>query len=1767
MMLLAGLLTATVLEAASVPLAWNANTEPDLGGYKVYFGLQSRDYDYCLDVGNVIEYNVEGLTAGETYYFCLTAYDQFGNESDYSEEVAIDVIDNDPPEVSSVVCTLNDMLRVTFNEIVEKASAEFPSNYQIDNGIVVNRAERQADRRTVHLFTTQHPNGNFNLTVSNVRDSAAVFNEIVPVATPYSFSGNDEIPPRVIGVNLLSMEYLQIIFNEPMDRASVETIANYSFYPQVQVESITLDNSYSQVLLHTSAHDAAQVYTLTIANVKDGYSMPNTIVRWDTTYSWKSSDNTAPNLVAARAVNANTVTVEFSEALNTVSAQTAGHYSLSQNGSQIAVSSAVLDGTARIVTLTTAAMAQGELTVTVTDVGDDAAPSNLMASASLAFSYTPPDHTAPAVASHEFTGPNLLKVTFSEPVTAASAEQLGNYSITPATNIEAVTLSADGQTVLIQTAMHNSNSYQLSISHVADAAGNIIVSNTLVNYSYTVPDGTPPELISTAMHGADLLELIFSEPLERTTAETAANYSITPALPVNSAVLVGDDLDRVYLQTGTHNTGIEYTVAVSQVLDKASHPNVIDANTTSQYRYTVEDHTAPELSSVELIGTAFIKVTFSEPVEEASATQAANYQFTPSVQIQEISIDASLQTVFIRTADHQPGTTYSLTVHNVKDLSASSNQISTGNTMPYLCQSLDNSPPAMVRADILSAETVEILFTEPVDAASAIQVANYVISNGVTVQNVAISDARTSVFLTTSAHARDSYTVTVSNIKDASAAGNVIAANSRMSYQFIPADNIAPFLVAAELVSPTMLELRFNEPLNRRSAENKENYSINRSVTVERAILTDDGMRVLLQTSAHLPGNYTINLDNLADGSAAANLIAPNTTGQYLYETQDTTPPEIVSAILNDGNRLVIYFSEALDAATANDISHYQVNNGVVIKSAILTSYLDHVILETSDHAAGDYKLTVNGINDASTAKNPIAAYSQINYAWNPPDVEKPRLVSVEPFGATSLKVTFNEAVHQSEAQDIANYSIDPAVTLSNAVLSADLNVVWLTTAAHNAGNHTLTVINVRDRAMTPNAIGSDNQATYSYNPPDTVPPELSSAAMSVSPYVLTLVFDEALSSDEATKVENYQITPNIEITEANLTWDQKTVKLETSQHQPNITYTVSIQHLKDRAPIPNALSAPIQYQYQYTPPDKDAPQLTSVKVMGTYEIELAFNEPLDKVSAENRNNYRIEYGVEINRAELDQSMKRVTLETTAHVPQMTYTMVVQGIMDRAPLPNKITPAQKMEYAMSVSGGSADATAPAVSRIELISSSAIDVIFTKQVSKASAENKNNYIVSGLTVKSATLDTHLVRVHLETSPHEDGMDYTLRVNNISDVTASANTMTGANEVSYLLKSGLAVSSLSRYNYELCGFAAENRCYVDRDYTFSQIPTMLNGCVQIVTSNSLEDKTSAADNFLAFELSQEATLYIAYDQRQSERPAWLSDWRVTGEQIVNNHSVVYTVLSKTYAKGRVVLGGNQATEDDNMYLAFIKAQAGSRSFVASMNKAAYRVERLAVGDAYYIDRDYTVAQLPKQLEDMLWLQTANDDKTDQSEDFLRFQLHGSATVYVAYDARIANVPVWLDDYDKTILQIVDSRGMAFDVYARDYKKGEVVLGGNEGTADDNMYLLLIAPDASADDADADAAPGQFDVFQNYPNPFNPTTTITFMVQKPGHVRLRIYNVIGQLVRELVDEEMDAGVVHHVVWDGTDRKGISVASGMYFYRLEQGHFAKTNRMILVR
>jgi hypothetical protein len=152
------------------------------------------------------------------------------------------------------------------------------------------------------------------------------------------------------------------------------------------------------------------------------------------------------------------------------------------------------------------------------------------------------------------------------------------------------------------------------------------------------------------------------------------------------------------------------------------------------------------------------------------------------------------------------------------------------------------------------------------------------------------------------------------------------------------------------------------------------------------------------------------------------------------------------------------------------------------------------------------------------------------------------------------------------------------------------------------------------------------------------------------------------------------------------------------------------------------------------------------------------------------------------------------------------------------------------------------------------------------------------------------------------------------------------------------------------------------------------------------------------------------------------------------------------------------------------------------------------------------------------------------------------------------------------------------------------------GSLGFSGDPAYLQIRRADAGTETAlptfyDADARmlvayperPGSFEAAvvsapyalplvtqvtlrPNAPNPFNPRTRIVYEIPAPGPVSLRVFDLHGRLVTTLFEGRSDRGV-HEVVWEGTDASGLSVASGVYYYRLDHPEGARTRKMLLLR
>ena len=128
---------------------------------------------------------------------------------------------------------------------------------------------------------------------------------------------------------------------------------------------------------------------------------------------------------------------------------------------------------------------------------------------------------------------------------------------------------------------------------------------------------------------------------------------------------------------------------------------------------------------------------------------------------------------------------------------------------------------------------------------------------------------------------------------------------------------------------------------------------------------------------------------------------------------------------------------------------------------------------------------------------------------------------------------------------------------------------------------------------------------------------------------------------------------------------------------------------------------------------------------------------------------------------------------------------------------------------------------------------------------------------------------------------------------------------------------------------------------------------------------------------------------------------------------------------------------------------------------------------------------------------------------------------------------------------------------------------IRNATNGTPARNQFLEVVysffEDPTSGDITDAEI-PKATTLSDNFPNPFNPVTRIAFGLKEKGHVKMRVYDVSGRLVRVLVDEIREAGA-YEVLWDGNNNEGRSTASGIYFCRMEAADYERTLKMVLLR
>jgi chitodextrinase len=240
----------------------------------------------------------------------------------------------------------------------------------------------------------------------------------------------------------------------------------------------------------------------------------------------------------------------------------------------------------------------------------------------------------------------------------------------------------------------------------------------------------------------------------------------------------------------------------------------------------------------------------------------------------------------------------------------------------------------------------------------------------------------------------------------------------------------------------------------------------------------------------------------------------------------------------------------------------------------------------------------------------------------------------------------------------------------------------------------------------------------------------------------------------------------------------------------------------------------------------------------------------------------------------------------------------------------------------------ADGSPPTLISVSPASPIELIVVFSEPVEETSAENVSNYQVNqGVDVLSASLHADQVTVSLTTTPHVEGLLYTITINGVRDRAAEPNLIAPNTSYDYELQPQLLVTELSPAGYQADYLQVNDEYYIDRTYTITSLPGDKTECLWIKTAN--DDKFNEEEEFLTFTINTDADIYVGYDDRATSLPLWITNsFADTGQVVeVTDAASPLHLWVRHFPAGAVSLGGNMAPGADgpeSMYIVFLKAE---------------------------------------------------------------------------------------------------------------------------------------------------------------------------------------------------------------------------------------------------
>lgn len=415
-----------------------------------------------------------------------------------------------------------------------------------------------------------------------------------------------------------------------------------------------------------------------------------------------------------------------------------------------------------------------------------------------------------------------------------------------------------------------------------------------------------------------------------------------------------------------------------------------------------------------------------------------------------LEVDSHGKTAGITTTEAKPFNAYEISINT---LVPTNKMVIKGYKHKYVAMPKDSTKPE-AKHELLGRNEISVTFSEEVDRSSAENLANYDIEHNVLILSAELGASGKTVLLkTTDMSPNNFYRLTVKNVTDIS--GNKMTEYTAL-FEGAKNDTKGPSIVSVKSENNTTTIVTFSKMLDRESAEDIRNYSIDKGISIIEAELDDTRKQVILTTSVQEPGTaYNLTVQDVED--TWGNVMYKK---DYRFVGDNSKLTATVLAVSN--NEVMVSFNKAVDRATAEDTNSYSIDKKLKVEEAILNSDGKTVTLITSDQVLRElYTITISGVIDLWGNK---ISTSTAKFGGMPVN-DKELTYSVKSNGS-SLIVTYSKRVDKESAENVFNYQLDKALGYAaKATLDeADGRTVTLVTAEHKNGQvYTITIKDVKD--------------------------------------------------------------------------------------------------------------------------------------------------------------------------------------------------------------------------------------------------------------------------------------------------------------------------------------------------------------------------------------------------------------------------------------------------------------------------------------------------------------------------------------------------------------------------------------------------------------------------------------------------------------------------------------------------------------------------------